>query len=164
MRLGLTTWAALLLMLGPGLPAFARAPQLDAVAGVYKHRVQVLTPAAGDGPHEDILEVVRLSPTTAYFRIHEEMANGHICAIHGVADWAMDALVYRRQGDTPCILRLVPRPGGIALDDQNNACSATNCGAGSAMGSGTAVAFEASERRRIRYLARILASRNMPRR
>lgn len=103
---------------------------------------------------EDVLEIVPLSPTTAYFKSHTEFYNGHSCSISGVADADSDALVYTdRSGDRtasgdPCRLVLRVSATRITFEDDIGACK-DHCGA---RGSLDRAEFERSRRRTIRYM------------
>jgi hypothetical protein len=133
-------------------------------AGVYKHRF-----ANGDvsGEHyksEDILEIVPVDASAAYFRLHTEFFNGHICDISGVARQRGEALVYDGPKDVdghPCRLHLAPAPGGISIyEDENGACRAQTCGARGGYGykPDNPPEFTFAARREIRYLPRLLGS------
>lgn len=107
-----------------------------AVAGVYKSRFQNSDVDGDTWISEDILEIVRLSPTTAYIKSHLEFYNGHQCDISGVADVVDDALVYvDRSADATlvsgkrCVLTLQVSATKITFEDPDSACKAIYCGA-----------------------------------
>src|SRR5262249_30935931 len=104
MRNGLLFGLALALAAGTASasPIGAR-PDLDRLAGVYKHRAAPGFGQRAGSAGEDILEIVKLSDQRAYIRIHTEDGE-HICGFHGVADLASDALVYIsvRDDGSPC--------------------------------------------------------------
>jgi hypothetical protein len=160
MRDGLLASAALALTLATAASAvpLGGRPDLDKLAGVYKH------PAAPglqrpEGGHEDVFEVVKLSPRTVYFRIHTEDGD-HICGIYGVAELEADALVYTRPPNPdPCRLRFQATAQGVVIDDVGGGCRRFNCGAGANLGFGDRVNFKFSEKRSIRYMDRLLKSR-----
>ena len=137
------------------------APDLDRAAGVYKHDF-----ANGDvsGDHyksEDVFELVKLTPKTAYFRIHSEFYNGHVCDIWGVADLMPDALTYfgplnfQKQ---PCVLKFTADARGLHVNDVDGACRAEDCGERGGFGSGSDVSYPFAARRPIRYMPRLVAS------
>jgi len=140
------------------------APDLVQAAGVYKHRFENGDVTGDKYPSEDILELVQLSPKTAYFRIHSEFFNGHECNISGIADLMPDALTYfgpanaDNQGN-PCTLKFRATATGLTLEDVADACRVGNCGARGGFGDGTDVDFPYARRRVIRYMARLKASR-----
>ncbi|PIB94059.1 hypothetical protein [Caulobacter sp. FWC2] len=136
------------------------APQIDQIAGVYKTRFKNGTVAGETYMSEDILEVVKVTPNTAYFRIHSEFYNGHTCSLWGIADLEPHALVFRQTDDNqPCELRFTVNKQGIILNDVNEGCRAFSCGNRGAFDNGTHVDYPFTTRRPIRYMARLLASR-----
>ena len=74
--------------------AFAAAINIDALAGVYKRTFENGNIDGGKYQSENILEIVKVSPSAAYVRTHLEFFNGHVCNIWGVAKVEGDALVY----------------------------------------------------------------------
>ena len=76
-------------------PALAADGPIDTLAGVYKTQFKNGNIDGGKYDSEDILEIVKVSPTAAYVRTHLEFFNGHVCNIQGVADVEDGALVYR---------------------------------------------------------------------
>jgi len=144
----------------PGPPA-SRAPDLEQVAGVYKHRFANGDVSGDKYTSEDIFELVRLSPKTAYFRIHGEFYNGHTCDLWGVADLEADALTYHGPlgyQDQPCILKFTVDKDGIITNDVGGVCRAESCGARGGYGSGDRVDYPFTARRAIRYMPLILKS------
>ena len=59
----------------------SRGPVIEAIEGVYRHRFTNGDIAGDKYTSEDVLELVKLTPETGYFRIHGEFFNGHICDI-----------------------------------------------------------------------------------
>lgn len=151
-----------LLMLSVLVAAPAQAtepdPALAAIAGVYKHRFQNGTVQGDKYESENILEIVPTGPDQAYFRTHLEYFNGHSCDLYGIADWHDGALHFqdKPQGDYPaCRLRLEVKDGNIVfVDDPDAPCRNDYCGARGSFD----LDFKASEKRRIRYMDRLLAS------
>ncbi len=146
------------------LPATAlaqSAPDLDQAAGVYKHDFANGDVTGDKYRSEDVFELVKLSPKTAYFRIHSEFFNGHTCDIWGVADLMPDALAYfgpLNAENHPCVLKFTADSKGLHVNDVDDACREGNCGARGGFGSGEEVSFPFAARRTIRYMPRLLAS------
>ena len=139
-----------------GLPAL--------MSGVYKTRFQNGLIDGEKYASEDILEIVPYRDNAAYFRVHLEFYNGHECNISGIAEVAIDRLVYRGPTDPEngqCRLTLRPSSNGIHLyEAENGACRNGTCGARGGYGfkANGSADFTLSSRRRIRYLSRLLAS------
>jgi hypothetical protein len=132
--------------------AFAANVNIDVLAGVYKKTFQNGNIDGGKYQSEDILEIVKISPTTAYVRTHLEFFNGHVCNIWGVAKVEGDGLVYHRETNSqgkPCLLSMKVQAGKVTLDDKDGACAIGTCG-NRGMYNGTA--FELKKRRVIRYM------------
>lgn len=157
MRL-ITLLTLLISMTGAALAAEAPA-DLAAIEGVYKHRFQNGTVQGDKYVSENILEIVPTGPDQAYFRTHLEYFNGHVCDLYGIADWRDGALHFE---DTPirdypaCRLRMEVKGGDIIfVDDKDVPCRNDYCGARGSFG----VDFKAGEKRRIRYMERLLQSK-----
>ncbi len=141
-----------------GLPAAAQTLDPASVEGAYRRSFPNELVTGEKYTSEDILEVVRLSPTTAYLRTRLNFANGHQCSMHGVARAEGQALVYRRPtapGTPSCALTLRFVGGQVQFDDQGDQCRETDCGA---RGSYSGTALPVASRRRITYLERLRAS------
>ena len=136
----------------------AVAAPLDpaAIGGVYKQRFKNGDVQGDTFTSENVLEIVRLSPTTAYFKTHLEFYNGHRCDIAGVTDVVGDGLVYVDRSDDAtivpgkrCILTLRVSATKIAFADPDLSCKAIYCGArGGFMG----IDVDRTTRRTIRYM------------
>ena len=125
-------------------PLAGERPDIDRMAGVYKHR---FANGTVDGDHyrsEDIFEVVRLSPTAAYFRIHTEFYNGHTCGLWGVADLTDDALTYtpREPAGPPCVMKFTTNKDGVIFNDVDGVCRNWTCGMRGGYGYGAGVDFQ----------------------
>ena len=132
--------------------ALAANVNIDALAGVYKKTFPNANIDGGKYQSENILEIVKVSPTAAYVRTHLEFFNGHICNIWGVAKVEGDGLVYHRETNSqgkPCLLSMKVQAGKVTLDDKDGACAIGTCG-NRGMYNGTA--FELKKRRAIRYM------------
>jgi len=157
----------LALALGPDVafadpaPLPSVAPSLDKVAGVYKHHFANGDISGDTYTSEDIFELVKVSPKTAYFRIHGEFYNGHECNISGIADLMADALTYYGPVNfdkQPCVLKFTVNGKGVILNDVNGACQQLDCGARGSFGYGDSVTYPFAWRRSIKYMARLQAS------
>jgi hypothetical protein len=138
--------------------ALAAGVNLDALAGVYKKTFANGNIDGHKYQSEDILEIVKLSPSTAYIRAHLEFFNGHVCNIAGVAAVEDDALVYRGPVNLegkPCVLLLKAVNGALRLDDVADACTIGTCGN---RGMYRGERFPLNRRRAIRYMDTIKAS------
>jgi hypothetical protein len=132
--------------------ALAANVNIDALAGVYKKAFPNGNIDGGKYQSEDILEIVKISPTTAYVRTHLEFFNGHVCNIWGVASAEGDALVYHGATNPqakPCLLSVKAQGGKVTLDDKDGACAIGTCG-NRGMYNGTA--FDLKKHRAIRYM------------
>jgi hypothetical protein len=160
MRSGLLLSLALTLAGTASAASVGGRPDLDRLAGVYKHRAAPRFDQKTGRAEADILEIVKLSEHTAYVRVHTEDGQ-HICGFHGVADMTPDALVYKggRDDGSSCTLKLRSSRDGVVLDDVGGNCSRSSCGVGADLGVGARVNFKFSEKRQIGYLPRILRSR-----
>jgi hypothetical protein len=149
---------ALVLLLA-ALPAAAAPADLSSIAGVYKNHFANSTVDGGPYTSEDILEIVPRSRATAYVRLHLEFYNGHLCALEAIAERRADALVYdlhRNDDGSHCVLSLQATADKLVLHDPGGACRQYYCGA---RGSLDGASFDRAARRPIRYMKRLLASR-----
>ena len=149
---------ALPILLATPVNATEPDPALAAIAGVYKHRFQNGTVQGDEYQSENILEIVPTGPDQAYFRTHLEYFNGHTCDLYGIADWRDGALHFQdraTEGYPACRLRLEVKDGNIVfVDDPDVPCRNDYCGARGSFN----LDFKAGEKRRIRYMDRLLAS------
>ena len=151
---------ALLLAVGmiAAAPAMAAGLDIDKIAGVYKKQFKNGNISGDKYESEDILEIVKVSPTAAYVKTHLEFFNGHVCNIHGVADAEGAALVYHGPDNVegkPCELSVRIERGKVTLNDKDGHCAIGSCG-NRGMYNGTA--FELKRRRTIRYMDILLKS------
>jgi hypothetical protein len=131
---------------------------IDDIAGVYKGRFQNGSVDGTNHSSEDILEIVKVSPSEAYMRVHLEFFNGHLCSISGVAKQEGDMLVYRPYQDygEQCALGLREANGKLVFSDPDGNCRVQYCGA---RGSFQGMDFPLKSRRSIGYMKRLLDSR-----
>src|SRR5262245_52699828 len=93
-------WSRILLAMSAAMAmtatrADAASLDIDKVAGVYKYSFRNGDTSGAKYTSENILEIVKVSSTTAYFRVHLEFFNGHLCEESGVAQVVNRTLVYR---------------------------------------------------------------------
>jgi hypothetical protein len=139
-------------------------PLVESIQGVYKTRHQIamydtaLPPADQHVAVEDVMEIVAQPGGRAYIRLHLVFDNGHLCGLHGIAEPEGDALVYRPRDNVegPCALSLRKAGGRIVFQDPEDACRTDYCGM---RGRLEGASFPLSGRRPIRYMKRLLASR-----
>jgi hypothetical protein len=159
------------------LPAAASAPSpakaMHELAGVYKHRFTNGRITPGKQPMEadehyraeDIVEIVPHDATHIYIRARFEFYNGHLCAISGMARQEENAFVFHdpepsSDGGPPCTLRISKSKQSLRLTDRPYPGGAASCRAYCGVrGSLSDVAVEMKSRRPIRYLNRIVQSR-----
>lgn len=170
MRLFLT-----LMMLAMGAAA-AEAPPAQAmkeIAGVYKHRFKngIITPGKApmeaDTPYEseDVVEIVPHDDTHLYVRAELQFYNGHSCSIAGMAGYEQGRFVYHDpeqtgDGGPSCTLAVIPTQEGVTLTDRLTPDGVSTCQAYcGARGSLSNYAIARSKRRPIRYMDRLLRSR-----
>lgn len=150
----------LLLMLPPLLAAAAPAVPgpVHQLAGRYYKQFQDGLVSGEKYTGEDIVEVVPVTSTAAYLRIHLDYYNGHQCGISGIATATADSLVYRAprepSEDRPCVLTVHRNGKVLAIDDQGGSCSGY-CGA---RGTLSDVTLPFASKRQIKYLTRLKAS------
>ncbi|MEJ1976039.1 MAG: hypothetical protein WDN49_07915 [Acetobacteraceae bacterium] len=136
----------------------------ESMAGVYKHRFANGLVTGEKFQSEDVLEIVPYQAGAAYFRIHSEFYNGHMCDIAGIATASADHLTYDGPKDdsgAACTLTIRQARDGIHIyENENLACKNQTCGARGGYGfrPDGAPDFKLTDRRPIRYLQRLLAS------
>jgi hypothetical protein len=131
---------------------------VDDLAGVYKDHFANGDVDGDKYKSEDVLEIVKTGPDQAYIRAHLEFYNGHSCAIYGIARLESGALVYRPKDDpaSGCVLTLKKAGGRVVFGDAGSACKNLYCGM---RGAFDGAGFDTGKRRPIRYMQRLLASR-----
>ena len=138
----------------------APSPVVGALSGRYSHHRKEGQVNGPDYWVDDVAEIVPVDESHAYFRLHSQFYNGHVCAISGVAQAQGDELVYTGSasdtfaGGGPCRLTLRRKLGTLIWNDDNT-CKA-HCGErGSLMGG----SLPWSSKRSITYLQRLKGSR-----
>jgi hypothetical protein len=145
------------------LAGAAPAPEKPPSPGVYRqtHVIEFYRGPAKPSDRtavEDVLEVVAIDSSHYYVRSQMAFDNGHSCGVYGVATQEGDALIYRPRHafGGHCVLGLRRKGGRAVFEDPDGSCRLAYCGArGMLDGSG----FALSSRRPIRYMKRLLASR-----
>lgn len=151
---------------------------INQVAGVYKRPHQIYIHLSDDFSRvEDVLEIVKHSKSAAYFKTRLYFENGHSCGIFGVAEVEGNALVYREPIDIPsengsllfrpkvtaknqCVLEMKFSGDAVSFKDKAGNCRQKTCGVRGGYEWRREPAFKASQRRKIRYMSRILDSRD----
>lgn len=139
---------------------------LDDMVGVYRrpHTVLILNKDWEPAKSEDILEIVKVTESDAYLRVHLKFDNGHICDIYGIGQFSGNAFSFSRaarfgrRGATPgtCNLTIKLDHGKLHISDPGQQCRVGTCGA---RGYYDGAEFDLKSKRRIRYMPIILASR-----
>jgi len=140
----------------------AKADELIAqIEGVYKTRFQNGSVDDSSYTSEDILEIVRVSPNTVYFRTHLEFYNGHTCDKYGLARFSQAGVFVFNDPAEPleenaphCRLQFQVTQDGIRMLDRDSTCK-EDCGA---RGNFDGATFPRSSRRPIRYMDRLKRS------
>jgi hypothetical protein len=149
------------------------AEAMKQMEGVYKHRFKngIITPGKApmeaDEPYEseDIVEIVPHDATHVYVRAELQFYNGHSCSVAGMAGFENGKFVYHDPeppiaSEPACVLTLVQNKDTVTLTDrlapEGAATCSMHCGA---RGSLSNYVMPKSTRRPIRYLKRLVASR-----
>lgn len=138
--------------------AFAQDADIASLQGVYKNRFIGQYVAGEKYESDDVLELVALTPSEAYVRIHLEFDNGHTCDLWGVAERSGELLLYHGRlsyGERPCELSLRTDGKSITLEDRDGICRASSCGS---RGSYSGASFDITKRRSIKYMDRLTSS------
>lgn len=136
------------------LAAGAADLDLDKIAGLYVDRFTNADISGRHFPDENTLELVKVTPSTAFFRTHLEFYNGHECALSGVAAVAGASLIYRDPAQQ-CELHIDVANGKLTFDDKDYHCREQSCGM---RGGYSGVAFALRSRRPIAGIAKLKAS------
>ncbi|MES2906214.1 MAG: hypothetical protein V4691_04210 [Pseudomonadota bacterium] len=150
---------ALLIGLLLPLPAFASdgAADIKRLEGVYKTQFKSGLVDGTEYMAEDIFEFLHVRDNAAYFKLHLEFYNAHVCDLSGIAKHTgtKGSFIFK-DGDAEdiCILNIQAKDGQIVFSDNDSHCN-KYCGArGSISGSG----FPLNKKRKIRYMPLILKS------
>lgn len=124
------------------------------IEGVYKEHFQNGLIDGTGYTSEDILELVRVTDDTLYFRTHLEFYNGHICEIYGLARYSQAGTFVHNEPplleeDPPCQLQIQVTDKDITFVDPDGTCNPGHCGM---RGSLSKEGFARTTRRTIRYM------------
>lgn len=143
------------------------------IEGVYKERFMnaIITPGKQAGEQdtfyqaENILEIVPHDEAHIYFRVRLHYYNGHTCSLYGMARHEGDSFVFRSpedalDGGERCTLSITRSGDAITLNDRVSPISGATCKSEcGARGSLSNISIPMKARRPIRYMERILNSR-----
>lgn len=129
----------------------------DDVAGVYKRSFKSGSVASPGEPEptfmvEDILELVKVSNDSMYFKTKLNFYNGHECLIFGMARVDGSDLIYKKDD---CTLKLKISKAEISFNDVDGHCEKETCGSRGGYGGAK---FLMKQRRPIRYMKRLTDS------
>ena len=148
-------------MLTGATGALAADTTVSSLAGRYYRQFPNAFVSGEKYTGEDIVEIVPVTPATAYVRIHLDYYNGHYCGIYGIARTEGDALVYREAGrpspiadNRRCVLTVRRDGKSLSIDDEDGSCRGY-CGM---RGTLSDVTLPFASKRSIRYMARLKAS------
>ncbi len=140
--------------------AAAPASPVTALAGRYAKHFQNGFVDGSKYWSDDVVEIVPIDATHAYFRADLQFYNGHECGISGVAKAVGNTLVYKEktpqlEGEQACKLTISVKGKSLLLDDGDGSCH-YYCGA-----RGTLTKFDfipAASKRPITYMDRLKGS------
>jgi len=145
-----------------GLMAIAAAPAspVASLAGRYSKHFQNGFVDGSKYWSDDVVEIVPVDSTHAYFRAELEFYNGHSCSIAGVAKTVGNTLVYREKepsydGGPTCRLTITTKGKSLLLDDGDGSCQ-SYCGARGSLSGFDFIPL--SSKRPIGYMARLKGS------
>jgi len=145
-----------------GLMAIAAAPSspVTSLAGRYSKHFQNGFVDGSKYWSDDVVEIVPVDATHAYFRADLQFYNGHSCSIAGIAKTAGAKLVYREKqasydGGPVCHLTITTKGKNLLLDDGNGGCQ-SYCGARGSLRGFDFIPL--SSKRPISYMARLKGS------
>ena len=150
-------------MLAPALIALlsagAAAPSpVNTLAGRYSHHFANGFVTGEKYESDDVLEIVPVDATHAYFRFDLQFYNGHSCALQGIAHAVGNTLAYREAptgaGEKRCTLTIARKGARLGWDDGDDSCRAY-CGARGSFNEGS---LPWSSKRPITYMARLKGS------
>jgi len=152
------------LILIAALAAIAAAPAspVTALAGRYSKHFQNGFVDGSKYWSDDVVEIVPIDATHAYFNASLQFYNGHECSLTGIAKAVGNKLVYKEKEvtamgdvDKPCTLSISASGKDLLLDDAGGTCKA-NCGARGTFSNFRFVPL--SSKRPITYMAKLKGS------
>ena len=145
-----------------GLMAIAAAPAspVTSLAGRYSKHFQNGMVDGSKFWSDDVVEIVPIDATHAYFRADLAFYNGHSCGITGVAKAVGSKLVYSEKqpmydGGPTCRLTISAKGKALLLDDGDSSCQGY-CGARGSLSNYDFIPF--SSKRPISYMPRLKGS------
>jgi hypothetical protein len=144
------------------LAAIAAAPAspVTSLAGRYSKHFKNGDVGGNVYWSDDVIEIVPVDASHAYFRADLQFYNGHVCGISGIARAVGSTLVYAEKQPSPgettsCRLIISAKGKALLLDDGGNSCQA-HCGARGSLNKFDFVPF--ASRRPITYMAKLKGS------
>ena len=144
----------------------AASDKVAEIEGVYKEkRLYEIVGETEPKELEDIIEIVRLNTNSIYVRALLFFSNAHSCGIHGIATYENNAFVYRKkepsEGENPSCTLTVWAEGKYlnmtdTLSPDGDSTCRSYCGQ---RGTLSYYSIETSRKRKIRYMDRLLNSR-----
>lgn len=144
--------AAVSMLLAPA--AGAQHLDIDKIAGLYVTHFRNSDVSGEKFWSDNELELVKVTPATAFFSTHLEFFNGHECELSGIAEVSGQSLIYR-DPDQQCELRIDVGGGKLAFDDKDYHCREQSCGM---RGGYSGVTFALKARRPVGDIAKLKAS------
>jgi len=105
---------------------------VDSLQGVYKESFQNAMMDGTQYTSENRFLLMSVSPVTAYFDLHLEWANGHNCALSGIADvTSPQIMTYSTPSilEKTCTFNINLGTQEFSFSDSNGACRLISCGA-----------------------------------
>jgi hypothetical protein len=145
------------------LAAIAAAPAspVTSLAGRYSRHFQNGLVDGSKFWSDDVIEIVPVDASHAYFRADLMFYNGHTCGISGIARAVGRTLVYAEksaptyQGAKACRLTISTKGKALLLDDGDGSCQAY-CGARGSLSNYDFVPY--ASKRPITYMAKLKGS------
>lgn len=110
----------------------SEGPTVESLQGVYKESFQNAMMDGTQYTSENRFLLMPVSPVTAYFDLHLEWANGHSCALSGIADvTSPQILTYSTPSilEKTCTFNINLGTQKFSFSDSNGACRLISCGA-----------------------------------
>ena len=149
-----------IILLGLAAVAAAPASPVSSLAGRYSKHFQNGMVDGSKFWSDDVVEIVPVDATHAYFRAELAFYNGHSCSIAGIAKTAGNKLIYSEKqpsydGGSTCRLTITTKGKNLLLDDGEGSCQAY-CGARGSLSGFDFIPL--SSKRPIGYMARLKGS------
>jgi hypothetical protein len=135
---------------------------ISRIEGVYKKRFKNKMADGTEYTSENVLEIVRVSKDTVYFRTRLQFYNGASCGLSGLARYSLKGVLVFKDPESPpmasngpCLLQFEETAKEVRILDPGGPCARLHCGI---RGGFDHEAFSLSARRPIRYLERLKKS------